>query len=66
MDINPEGKKKPCRHRIYRVFAIRRGRRIRTLNKGFGDPRVTITPCPYIRNITIIGVVIGVVKEKMR
>ena len=36
MDINPEGKKKPCRHRIYRVFAIRRGRRIRTLNKGFG------------------------------
>ncbi len=25
-----------------------RGRRTRTLNKGFGDPRVTITPCPYV------------------
>lgn len=25
-----------------------RGRRTRTLNKGFGDPRVTITPCPYM------------------
>ena len=24
-----------------------RGRRIRTLNKGFGDPRVTITPFPF-------------------
>ena len=26
--------------------SLGRGRRIRTLNKGFGDPRVTITPFP--------------------
>ena len=51
---------------VHKALYHGRGRRIRTLNKGFGDPRVTITPCPYIRNITIIGVVIGVVKEKMR
>ena len=29
------------------AFYYGRGRRIRTLNKGFGDPRVTITPFPY-------------------
>ena len=31
-----------------RKSAHGRGRRTRTLNKGFGDPRVTITPCPYV------------------
>ena len=30
-----------------------RGRRIRTLNKGFGDPRVTITPCPFGNNMEL-------------
>ena len=25
-----------------------RGTRTRTQNKGFGDPRVTITPYPYV------------------
>ena len=31
--------------------SLGRGRRIRTLNKGFGDPRVTITPFPYATGI---------------
>ena len=34
---------------------ICRGRRIRTLNKGFGDPRVTITPCPYRQRLRLYG-----------
>ena len=28
--------------------AYGRGTRTRTQNKGFGDPRVTITPYPYV------------------
>ena len=35
---------------ILQGFRCGRGRRIRTLNKGFGDPRVTITPCPCVCN----------------
>ncbi len=34
-------------------FPCGRGRRIRTLNKGFGDPRVTITPFPYTTDVII-------------
>ena len=39
-------KEKPASNRTL-VLPFSRGRRTRTLNKGFGDPRVTITPCPY-------------------
>ena len=44
---------------------LSRGRRTRTLNKGFGDPRVTITPCPYVhQNKNIIQVFPAVVNTK--
>ena len=44
------------KHNVHKALYHGRGRRIRTLNKGFGDPRVTITPCPYcICNSAIIG-----------
>ena len=40
---------KPPKTQCFQGFSIGRGRRTRTLNKGFGDPRVTITPCPYVQ-----------------
>ena len=33
----------------FKALSAGRARRTRTLNKGFGDPRVTITPLPYGR-----------------
>ena len=42
----PKGKEKTQTLATLRSHG--RGRRTRTLNKGFGDPRVTITPCPYV------------------
>ena len=39
-----DAKKEPV---SYETGSSGRGTRIRTQNKGFGDPRVTITPCPY-------------------
>ena len=38
---------KPRKLNVSGARCSSRGRRIRTLNKGFGDPRVTITPFPY-------------------
>ena len=45
-----------------------RGTRTRTQNKGFGDPRVTITPYPYALRATfdIIAARQGIVKHFFR
>ena len=45
----PKGKEKTQTLATLRSHG--RGRRTRTLNKGFGDPRVTITPCPYAHRV---------------
>ncbi len=39
---------------MFQGFVRSRGRRIRTLNKGFGDPRVTITPFPCVSHTRVI------------
>ena len=44
---------------------ISRARRTRTLNKGFGDPRVTITPLPYLTTREIIFKSEQLVKQKV-
>ena len=46
-DGRPAGEKKTRTRQSRMRVLLGRGRRTRTLNKGFGDPRVTITPCPY-------------------
>ncbi len=46
VDINEKSEHKLLKEESVRIFTIGRGRRTRTLNKGFGDPRVTITPYP--------------------
>ena len=39
--------RKALKRKRLKTLSFSRGRRTRTLNKGFGDPRVTITPLPF-------------------
>ena len=52
-DLKMNNTKQKSRRLRRQDFRFVRGRRIRTLNKGFGDPRVTITPCPYQQRVKL-------------